>query len=748
MNSDLIEVTLIPWIKRYPKHNNSSDYYIYVCKTEDDRIEKNMVGGQKAVTIKGNMPELEIGMPYKALLKFADKHETFGVSYWVESIFQDIPTDAKNQKAFLSALLTERQVEEIYKIYSEEDDIVQLIIDGKFDYEKVHGIGPVYYERIRQKLIENMEYRELISLLGGSGIRFDKVVSEFGSAKFAVFQIRENPYNLMKVSGIGFIKADAVAQRMGIEKTNPFRIDAGIKHVITEEHNDGHTYVYSDELIKRCTQILKIDSELIQNRLSDTLDIIIIENRVALQHTYQCELTIANKIHELLKNSEELKFDPEDFIKRMEDKYQIKLTDQQKSFFNNIKKHAVNLLVGYAGTGKSQMMSLLKDLLDEMNKTHVWFNTSVYLTPTGKSAKVLTKYLKDRTAYTIHKHIGYGLPKELYDEVEVTQDFIIVDETSMVDIFILSSLLQKIKNKKARILFVGDAFQLPSVSAGNCLHDMIESGVIPTTKLDIVFRQSEGGILDIATRVRKGEKFIENDFEGKQLFGNNLLIHSVDQKHMVDGYKYYYNQLLKKYRPEDIMVLSPRKKFDLGTVAINKTIQEIVNPAIEGITKEIGFGENNFLRTGDYVINTRNVDLNLVNGDTGIVIDFIYTSDKNSDNKSSLEKYNDKEEKSGILIDFGFEQRLISFEDKHQLLHAWCLTIHKSQGSSAKSVLIVLDKSHKFQVTANLLYTALTRAEENAILLCQADVINYAMRNVENLMRNTFLCEMLKGKIV
>ena len=746
MKNDLIEVTLIPWIKRYPKNNNPSDYYIYVCKTEDDNVEKNIVNSVETITIKGTMPELEIGLPYRALIKFADRHKVFGVSYWTESIFQDIPQDTKNQKEFLSALLTPRQVEEIYKIYTEEDDIVQLIIDGKFDYEKVHGIGPIVYERIRQKLVENFEYRDLISMLAGSGIRFDKVVSEFGSAKFALHYIKDNPYNLTRVSGVGFKKADIVAQRMGIEKTNPFRIDAGIKHVISEEQNNGHTYILKDDLVKQCTGLLNIDSELINNRLPETPDIIILGDQVALKYTYQCEMTIANKIKELMENSEELKFDPDDFIKRMEERYKIVLTDQQKSFFYKIKKHAINLLVGYAGTGKSQMMRLLKDLLEELNKSHTWFNMSAWLTPTGKSAKVLTKYLGDRTAYTIHKHIGYGLPKDLFDQVEVMEDFIVIDETSMVDIFILSTLLKKIKNKKTRILFVGDSFQLPSVSAGNCLHDMIESGVIPTTKLDIVFRQSEGGILDIATKIRKGEKFINSDFMGKKLFGKNLLLHSVDQQYMEDGYKYYYKNLLNNYQPTDIMVLSPKKKGNLGTIAINKTIQEIVNPKDE-LTKEINFGEENVLRTGDYVINTKNVDQNLVNGDTGIVIDFIYPSETQKTDDDILLPEDVEKERTGILVDFGFDQVLIPFADKFQLLHAWCITIHKSQGSSAKSVLIILDKSHKFQVTANLLYTALTRAEENVVLLCQADVINYAIHNVENLNRNTFLREMLMNEI-
>jgi exodeoxyribonuclease V alpha subunit len=692
------------------------------------------------------MQRLDIGVPYKAQLVFAERHPTFGVSYWANPIYQDIPDTIENQKAFLMALMTERQVIEIYKVYPEQD-IIKLIVDGDFDYRRVFGFGPVVYERVRERLIENIEYKELLTHLGKYGINYDtikKLIDEFGSAQLAISIINENPYELTKIHGIGFKKADAIARNMGIPLDSPFRIEAGIKHVIAAEQQMGHTYIMHDKLIDGCLELLQIEQELIISQIPICKNIYVNDDKVALESAFKAEEYIAHKIKELMSNTETLNFDPEDFIGRMELKYKDNmpngLSEQQKMFFYNVKTSPLSMLVGYAGTGKSMLMKLLKELLFELGLTAVW------MTPTGKSAKVLTGYLGNGTkAYTIHKRTGYGKRKEVRDMIEIMEDYVIVDEFSMVDVFLFNALLSKLKNPNVRILFVGDPFQLSSVSAGNCLHDMIQSKIIPMTMLDVVFRQSEGGILDIATRIRKGERFIDNDFVGKRRFGNNLLLHSCPQEFMVDGYKHYYKLYLKKNKPEDIMTLSPTKKGDLGTISINKIIQEMVN-ASDGVKRELEFGEDNVLRIGDYIINTKNTyeihninnELNeIVNGDTGTIIDFIteWKPDKESDEKQI--------DQNGIIVDFEFDVIRIPLGDKFQLLHAWCITMHKSQGSSSKVVLIILDKAHKFQLTANLLYTALTRAESSAIILCQAEVINYAMNKVENLRRNTFLCELL-----
>ncbi len=392
--------------------------------------------------------------------------------------------------------------------------------------------------------------------------------------------------------------------------------------------------------------------------------------------------------------------------------------------------------------GKSYLQKFLVDLLNKLGLTYV------LLSPSAKAAKVTRTYT-GVNAQTIHRRIGFGMDKEEEMMLEIHEDFVIIDESGMTDVFILSSLLSKIKNPNTRVLFVGDDFQLLSVQAGNFLHDAIESGVIPMTKLDIVFRQGDGGILDVATKIREGKQIVGNDFEGKQLFGKDFLLHCVDQVQIEKGYKHYYNLLLNTYKPEDIMVLSPTKKGKLGTIELNKYIQEQVNP-FDSTKKQHEYGYDGLIRVGDYILNTVNMyqianmseeGIDVVNGDSGKVIDIKTEDDKRNGDDELAES-----EKKGIIIQFDDQLVRLDIGLAAQLLSAWALTIHKSQGSSSEATLIVVDRSNKFQISANLIYTAITRSVSRCIFLTQAETLNFAIRKVESKRRNTHLCRLLQEK--
>jgi RecD/TraA family predicted helicase len=389
------------------------------------------------------------------------------------------------------------------------------------------------------------------------------------------------------------------------------------------------------------------------------------------------------------------------------------------------------------------LQKLLVDLLEELNLSYI------ALSPTGKAAKILSSYMS-RPVQTIHRAIGYGMDKERQQLISVPNDFIIVDEFGMSDVFVTSGLLSKITNKNARILFIGDPAQIPSVSAGNVLHDMLESGVIPKTQLTVVFRQSEGGILDIASRVREGQPVIPYNFSGKKVFGTNLVLHCVNSQEMERGYRHYYDYFLKSYAPEDILVLSPKKMGDLGTVAINKYIQSVVNPPGED-KKEHQYGEVCVFRVGDYVINTKNTyekpnmdgeKTDIVNGDTGTIVDIVKEIENNETYKKSEDE--EQQDQRGIIVDYDADMVRMTFGETGQLLHSWCLTYHKSQGGSAKAVLVIADKSNAYQLNSNLIYVALTRAVEKCVVLTQSDTLNNALKKFENMKRQTFLGSMFR----
>lgn len=351
-----------------------------------------------------------------------------------------------------------------------------------------------------------------------------------------------------------------------------------------------------------------------------------------------------------------------------------------------------------------------------------------------KASKVMSNYT-GKKAMTIHRKIG------VYDNDEeangaITEDIIIVDESSMCDIFILDKLFKSIVNHNAKILFVGDDFQLPSVGVGNFLYDCLNSGCVTIAQLVKVFRQADGGILNVATDVREGKKFLNDSDEGRMQFGKDCVFHLVESQFIRDGYMHYYSKLLEKYSPDDIVILTPTNKGKLGTAEINKEIQKLVNPT-SALKKEKTFGRDYPItfRVGDSVmntVNTYNVDTisggkaDIFNGDNGKVVDI------DDEAKAVIVDY------EGIIVKMKYETILTS------LLHSWCMTIHKSQGSQFKVVLVIVDKSAKFQLNANLLYTGLSRAKDYLLVLGQSSTINYAINKFANMERRSFTQELLK----
>ncbi len=738
--NDIIQLTLIPLRKIF----NKEDFYIYSCDTENEYVQKNNYG---SISVKGNMPKLQLGREYKAQIELEKIDPKYGASYNVISVYEEIPDNRENQRHYLESLLTENQVKELF-LHHRDENIVELFEQDKIDYANIKGFGQKTYQKVRNKILENMEHRDMFVHLGKFGINYEvikRLIKTFGSSAIAISKINESPYNLTKVNGIGFYKADVIAKNMGIEKDDPHRINACIRHILSENEQKGNTYIEIEELIEFSSELLQLEKEKIKECLKREIDdVVLFDGRASSKIAYFSELNISNKMKEYEEKSKPIDIDIDEFIKEVEADskhlFPNGLSDQQKQFIYNLCEKNVNILIGFGGTGKSSLQFIVKYLIAKLGMSVKW------LSPTGKAAKVLSEYTGVQ-ASTVHRAIGYkGSEDEDKDLNEITDDFIVVDEFSMVDVKLLSLLLNKIKNPQTRILFIGDSAQIASVSMGNILHDMVNSKKIRVTELTEVFRQSEGGLLDIITKIRLGKKFIDNDFQGKTLFGKNFILHCVDSEHLTSGYKYYYKYFLTKYKIDDILVVSPTRKGKTGTIAINKELQEINNP-YKG-QKEIETIDDCLLRVGDYVINTKNTyDIltadgklaDIVNGDMGYIVDIIddwKDSDKWENNEPEVNL-------NGIHVNFGFETVIIPFDNKTQLLHGWCISMHRSQGSSAKAVISIVDKSNKFQINRNLLYTATSRCKEEEVLLSQADTINFALRKVENLKRKTLLFEFL-----
>lgn len=353
-----------------------------------------------------------------------------------------------------------------------------------------------------------------------------------------------------------------------------------------------------------------------------------------------------------------------------------------------------------------------------------------------KASKVMTNYT-GKQAMTIHRRAGV-FEEETDGSKEIDEDVVITDESSMCDIFILRKLFKALTNENARILFVGDDFQLPSVGVGNFLYDSINSGVIKISKLKKVFRQADGGILNVATDIREGKAFLNNTDEGRKVIGKDCVFWLVDSQFIRDGVIANYKKVISsdRWTQDDVVILTPTNKGKLGTIELNKEIQKIANPA-SATKKEKVVGAKGFetiYRVGDLVmnvVNTYSIDTveggnaDIFNGDTGKIIDI------DDNDKVFIVEIDD------IKVKMPFGTILTN------LVHAWVTTIHKSQGSQYKVVILIADKSMTYQLNANLLYTGLSRAKEYELVLTQALTINRAMQKFANMERRSFLQELL-----
>ena len=665
-------------------YNEESNYGIYACETEEkNKVKLNQYGN---FSLKGSTVQLEVGREYNATVIEEYDNKRSETYYTISSIYEDMPTEPSKQRAFLEYVLTFQQVDAIYNTYPNHN-IIELIQNNLFDYNKVKGIGEKTYTKLREKIVENIEFQKAFEFFSDFGVTNNliiKLVKYFKSAGVLIERIQKNPYAIMEVNGVGFKKADEIALSMGYEKQGEFRICSAVEHILEEASSNGHTYALIDKTIDEVYELINISTELISEQVKDTQSVKVIGDKLVLLKNYEAEKYVAKRIKEILVNSNALDINVDEFILKLEKENNVTFTHQQKEIFSNVAKYNCNLLVGNAGVGKSYVTSSVIQMLEELNINYT------LLSPSAKAAKVISNYT-GRSASTIHRAIGLGLNPQERAAHNIPSEVIIVDEVSMLDIQLCASLLKKCIHEQVRVLFIGDDFQIPSIGAGNVLYDLIHSGIVPLTKLDIVFRQKEGGMLDVATKLRKGEKFIDNGFWGIKELGKDCIIAAVPQEKIEAGYKYYLKDLLQTYSHEDITIVTPTNKGSLGTFSINDEVRTIVNPS-EKSKKEITYGMNKTIfREGDLVLNTVNTykientdfeEVSIVNGDIAKIIEINTTTEE-------------------VLMDFEFTKILVPYKMLKQFINAWCMTKHKMQGSANKAIIAIVDRSMKYQLNFN-----------------------------------------------
>lgn len=719
-------------------YNSHSNYGVFACNiatpTEDSKkVKKNDYGN---ITVKGVMPNLEFGKQYMAYVA-PKMDKKYGLGYEIVHIYEQAPSTQEGQRIFLQALLTERQVENIFTIYPNED-VVAMIRNNTFDYKKVKGIGEVVYEQIKNKVEENYDLREAIvelsSKYGLTNKMIQKLSHHYHSPTLLLQKIRENPYVLAnEVNGIGFKRADEIALKQGIKKDSPFRMNACIKYFLQEEANKGHSYALFENASGHVGSLLGVPSGTVLAYLKKleeekdeekAEDLYLENNKVALIRNYRAEQAIASHISRLLSYNTEIHVPSiETRIAEIEAEQEFEFTEEQKQAIVTVVKESVVIVDGKAGTGKTSVLRGMIKILKSMNLAYHTCALS------GKASQ----RIKESTGFqssTIHKLLGFkkdGKP-DFDFHIPLPYDLIVLDEASMVNAHLMLHLIRAIPNG-AKFIILGDASQLEPIGVGNCFYDFIDSGVIPRVELTQVHRQAmKSGILSSANSVRVGMSFAESDNYTKRKLGELKDLHFYPYRKGDTVFKCVL-ELAQKYAKEnldimDFQVIVPLKsRGQLCTQRLNKELQNIFNPATDSIALQRG---DVTFRVKDKIIsNGNNYEKGILNGSVGTVISIDMTA-------YTLEVQYD----SSTIVEY-------SKSELKEIDLSYALTVHRTQGSQYKYVVVAFDYASYIMLSRQLVYTALTRAMKHCYLICELQALEQAIRTDKSTKRLTFLTEAL-----
>ena len=730
---------------------NSDEYKIYGCSVNSFEYPDIQVSKYGTATIKGNVQELNLGVEYT--VKAKEISDKYGVGYEVINIKREKPTTLAATRNFLYEILTPNQTDTLLEAYP---DIVDRIMNNRLDdidLNKTKGIKDYTFNVIKQKVIENFKLADLVEEFRGlfSLSIIKKLYDKYPSVEKIKEVIRTEPYEcLCRLSGIGFKTADGMLLALEKESKqckesgkNPIlffgfdlkpsyqRAKACVDYILNENETNGNTYVKVGDLKKQfeilvpeaianLPVILKGDNDVIFDRESLS---------VCKKETYETEKYIAEKIKEGLSINTKWDCDCSQF-RRLEG---FDLTPDQCKTSEYMCIYNIVMLVGYGGAGKSSSTQAFVNLLKHYNKSFL------LLAPTGRAAKVLAGFTGEN-AMTIHRGLGYMPPNDwsFNSEHPLPYDVVIVDEFSMVDIFLFKHLLEAIDFNRTKLLIIGDDAQIPSVGAGNVLYDLLCYKKIPTITLDKVFRYGKGGLSTVATDARTQTEYLDKNKKGMQVFGEDqsYIFMPLQQDGIVDyTVKLYKTLLTKGYSVEDIAVLSCYNVGDYGVIELNKRLQEAVNPNPDA---KIVFGDSEF-RLNDIV-------MNYANDYKAVLYNEEFLDDKNTTFIANGE--------SGMVDKIGHNSMVSNYDgtliyyDKGKLKNirlAYAITTHKSQGGQFKVVILITPRSHTFMLNSNLLYVGISRAKEKCYHLGEIKTVNNALKKKENFDRKTLLLGFLQA---
>ena len=734
---------------------NSDNFKIYAVNVDREKYPDIKLTKYRNASICGDLPDLAEGVEYE--IAGIEENGKYGYSYRVKDIKRDVPSTAEGVYFFLREILTENQANVLFKAYPNIIDLIKEDRSHEVDVSKLHGIGEITFNKIKSKIIDNFCLMDIVAEFKGmlSLTMLKKIYERYPSIEMLRHKLKKEPYTtLTRVSGIGFKTADTIIVDMQNEgiidfgfdiKTSIDRCLACIMFILQENENDGNTTMNLADLRTECYNIVPACADHFVEAMQH-VDLYYNKETMnaALRRTYNTEEYISKTILENLNNDNNVW---ECDIEKYRNVGEFSLSDEQIKAVENVCKYPISILNGPGGTGKSFSTQAIINMLEDNMLTFNLFS------PTGKAAKILAEYT-GRTASTIHRGLGFspGEGKCTYDESnKLCCDIVIIDEFSMVDIFLFKKLLEAIDFNKTKLLMIGDNAQLPSVGCGNLLNDFMESNIIPTATLTNVFRYSEGGLMRVATDTRCCKQYLDKSMKDKAtFFGDNkdyVFIDSDSDKLQMQVVALYKKLLADGNSVENIQVLTAKNVGEQGTVALNNAIQKVANHHC-GDVVFMKVGET-FYYKGDLIIQTSN------NYSALIEIDYL---------PEDLREYYKSEDKNppdafvangevGVIEEINNNYAIINFDgvyvryyrDNMQKVNlGYAITIHKSQGSSIDNVILCTPQSHMFMLNSNLIYVGLTRMRKKCYHIGSLNSVNMAVYRKANLSRKTFMQEMLE----
>lgn len=658
--------------------NEVNSYTVAVLTTDEEEF-----------TVVGYLPFIHQGDSLSLIGKFVT-HQDYGRQFKIETFEKIMPQTLSSLERYLAngtiKGIGPATAKKIINKFGE-----QTISIFKFEpikLAKIKGITEEKALQMAEDFNENWELWQIVGFLEKFGIGVQSAKNVYKTLGInAVEEIQANPYILIDVANhVDFKQIDKIAMDLGIEYNSEKRIKSGIKYALLRATSNGHCRILENNLYNFVQNLLGVSKEEIENALIELKvrkEIVIEkeeeENLVYLDYYYQAEENVAKRLL-LLDNARNIKKinNLKKEIKEIEKETKITLSDKQKEAIEAINENNVCVITGGPGTGKTTIIKAIIELYDKYGKK------TVLCAPTGRAAKRMTQ-TTDREAMTLHRLLEIGKIEEEgkisnidYEVAPIDADVIVIDEMSMVDIFLMNYVVKAIY-QGTKLVLVGDVDQLPSVGPGSVLSDIINSGRITTITLDKIFRQAaESKIIINSHRVNRGEIFIKKD----EAVENNLkedffYIPEIDQNKILEQVVSLCNGRLKNYGNFDffknIQVITPTKKGILGTKELNKILQEKLNQKVEGDIEKQSMGAT--FRVGDRVmqiknnydifwekrVNTYETGTGVFNGELG-----------------TIKIIDDIEKRIKILFD---DEKIAwySYQDLEQIEHAYAITVHKAQ---------------------------------------------------------------------